>query len=77
MSRIIVAVSERKMAEEDLKNSLVELHRLTQHVQKVREEERVAIARELHDDLGQSLTAVKIDLGIIRQNISDKKTMQR
>ena len=77
MSRIIVAVSERKMAEEELKNSLVELHRLTQHVQKVREEERVAIARELHDDLGQSLTAVKIDLGIIRQNISDEKILQK
>jgi signal transduction histidine kinase/CheY-like chemotaxis protein len=77
ISRIIVAVSERKMAEEELKSSLVELHRLTQHVQKVREEERVAIARELHDDLGQSLTAVKIDLGIIRQNISDEKIMQK
>ncbi len=77
ISRIIVAVSERKMAEEELKNSLVELHRLTQHVQKVREEERVAIARELHDDLGQSLTAVKIDLGIIRQNISDEKMLQK
>ncbi len=77
ISRIIIAVNERKLAEEELKNSLVELHRLTQHVQKVREEERVAIARELHDDLGQSLTAVKIDLGIIRQNISDEKMMQK
>jgi len=77
ISRIIIAVSERKMAEEELKNSLEELHRLTQHVEKVREEERVAIARELHDDLGQSLTAVKIDLGIIRQNISDEKTVQK
>ncbi len=77
ISRIIIAVNERKLAEVELKNSLDELHKLTQHVEKVREEERVAIARELHDDLGQSLTAVKIDLGIIRQNTSDKKTVQR
>lgn len=77
ISRIIIAVNERKLVEEELKNSLGELHRLTQHVQKVREEERVAIARELHDDLGQSLTAVKIDLGIIRQNTSDEKTVQK
>jgi signal transduction histidine kinase/CheY-like chemotaxis protein len=77
ISRIIMAVNERKLAEVELKNSLEELHRLTQHVERVREEERVAIARELHDDLGQSLTAVKIDLGIIRQNTSDKKTVQQ
>ncbi len=77
ISRIIIAVGERKMAEEELKNSLEELHRLTQHVQKVKEEERVTIARELHDDLGQSLTAVKIDLGIVRQNTSDEKIVQK
>jgi signal transduction histidine kinase len=77
ISRIIIAVNERKLAEQELKNSLAELHKLTQHVQKVREEERVTIARELHDDLGQSLTAVKIDLGIIRQSTSDKKTVQQ
>lgn len=77
VSRIIVAVSERKIAEEELKNSMKELQKLTRHAEKVREEERVAIARELHDDLGQSLTAVKIDLGIIRQNISDEKIVQK
>ncbi|MCA1760269.1 MAG: sensor histidine kinase, partial [Bacteroidales bacterium] len=77
ISRIIIAVNERKLAEEELKNSLRELHKLTRHVQKVREEERVTIARELHDDLGQSLTAVKIDLGIIRQNSTDEKIVQK
>jgi two-component system sensor histidine kinase UhpB len=39
----------------------------------VREDERVAISRELHDDLGQALTAVKIDLGLIRQATSDSE----
>jgi signal transduction histidine kinase len=77
ISRIIIAVIERKLAEEELKDSMRELHKLTQYVQKVREEERVVIARELHDDLGQSLTAVKIDLGIIRQSTSDNITAQK
>jgi PAS domain S-box-containing protein len=63
----------RKLAEEELKDSLEQLHELSKHVEKVREEERVSIARELHDDLGQALTAVKIDLGIIRQGINDNE----
>jgi len=77
ISRIIVAVTERKQAEEELKNSLEQLHQLTKYIEKVREEERVAISRELHDDLGQALTAVKIDLGIIRQSVPDKEIEQR
>ena len=64
-------ITKRKMAEEELKNSLEQLHQLTNHTEKVRESERVAISRDLHDDLGQSLTAVKIDLGIINRQVID------
>ena len=64
-------ITKRKVVEDELKNSLEQLHSLTQYIEKVREDERVAISRELHDDLGQALTAVKIDLGIIKQNVSD------
>ncbi len=66
-----------KKSSEELKNSLDQLHQLTQHVEKVRENERVAISRELHDDLGQALTAVKIDLGIIKQKIQDENLILR
>lgn len=66
-----------KNSSEELKMSLDQLHQLTQHVEKVRENERVAISRELHDDLGQALTAVKIDLGIIKQKIQDKSLILR
>lgn len=38
------------------------LHKLTQHMEIVREEERVAISRDIHDEIGQSLTALKLDL---------------
>jgi len=68
-------ISEKKWAEEELKNSLNQLHKLTQYIEKVREEERLTISRELHDDLGQALTAIKIDLGIIKQNVSDKEVV--
>lgn len=64
-------ITYKKMAEEELKTSLDQLHKLTQYTEKIRENERLAISRELHDDLGQALTAVKIDLGLIRQKISD------
>ena len=65
-------ISERKKAEEDLKDTLEKLRKLSKHVDKVIEEERLAISRELHDDLGQSLTAVKMDLGSLKQFALDK-----
>jgi PAS domain S-box-containing protein len=65
----------RKKAEEELQNSLEQLHRLTKHIEKIREDERVAIARDLHDDLGQALTAVRIDLGIIKHLVSDAEVV--
>ena len=65
-------ITVRKKFEEELKSSLEQQHELTNYIEKVRENERVVISRELHDDLGQALTAVKIDLGTIRQIVSDK-----
>ena len=70
-------VTERKKAEDELKSSLEELQQLTKYSEQVRENERVAISRELHDDLGQALTAVKIDLGIIRQKVFDQDVVLR
>ncbi len=59
-----------KATADELKSSLTQLQQLSQYIEQVRENERIAISRELHDDLGQALTAVKIDLGIIKQKIS-------
>ncbi|RIJ47171.1 PAS domain S-box protein [Maribellus luteus] len=64
-------ITQRKKTEEELQKSLEQLHQLSKHVEQARENERLNIARELHDDLGQALTAVKIDLEIIKQNTSD------
>ncbi|MFI5293746.1 MAG: PAS domain S-box protein [Thermodesulfovibrionales bacterium] len=55
-------VTERKMFEEELQSSREQLRRLLAHHQSVREDERTRISREIHDELGQSLTALKMDL---------------
>ena len=53
---------EREQAEEKLRRSHDQLRALTGHLQFVREEERTRIAREVHDELGQALTGLKLDL---------------
>jgi len=63
-------ITEQKRAEEALKNSQFELRNFASHLQNVREEEKIAIAREIHDDLGQILVALKIELGLFKQKIS-------
>jgi len=63
-------VAERKRAEEHLRTSQENLRALAAHLQSVREEERTRIAREIHDHLGQALTAIKMDLTWIGNRLS-------
>ncbi len=63
-------ISERKRTEESL-------YKLNEHLQSIREEERANIAREIHDDLGQTLTALKMDLTWLKkQKQLDNKPLQ-
>ncbi|RKP45978.1 PAS domain S-box protein [Trinickia fusca] len=62
-------VTERMKADDDLKKSREALRKLSANLQNVREEEKTRIARELHDDLGQQLTALKIDLSSIELSL--------
>lgn len=55
-------ITERKLNEQRLRDSREQLRALTAHMEKVREEERTRIAREIHDELGQALTGLKMDL---------------
>jgi PAS domain S-box-containing protein len=63
-------ITERKRSEIALKNSKKELRKFAAHLQNVREEEKIGVAREIHDDLGQILAALKIDLGLFKKKIS-------
>lgn len=62
-------ISTRKQAEEELKNSREQLRNLSAHLQSVREKERMRIAREIHDELGQALTALKMELSWLNNKI--------
>ena len=65
-------ITERKEAEEELRKSREQLRALAAYLQSVREEERSRIARELHDEIGQALTGIKLVLErTIRQQSAD------
>ncbi|HEX8847505.1 MAG TPA: PAS domain S-box protein [Pyrinomonadaceae bacterium] len=64
-------VTERKQSEEKLLNSYEQLRALSAHLQSVREEERIRIAREIHDVLGQALTGLKMDVWWLVKKLSD------
>jgi len=68
----ILDVTDRRRADEALRESREELQRLSANIQHIREEEKTRIARELHDDLGQLLTAMKIDMGRFERTIEGK-----
>ncbi|MCK4799057.1 MAG: PAS domain S-box protein, partial [Spirochaetes bacterium] len=57
-----VDITERKKAEDDLRNSREQLKKLSANLQYIIEEERSKISREIHDELGQTLTALNMDL---------------
>jgi PAS domain S-box-containing protein len=64
-------VTERKRVEGKLRDLVGQLHALADRLQTVREEEKIGLAREIHDELGQALTAIKIDLGSIFRELGD------
>ncbi len=68
---IIRDITERKRAEEDLNESYQQIRRLTAYLQKVREDERAHIAREIHDELGQQLTVMKMDISWMKKKIKN------
>ena len=66
-------VDERKRAEEELKQSHEQLRNLSAHIESMREAERTSIAREFHDELGQSLTALNMDLAWLNKRMPEQQ----
>ncbi len=76
---LVKEIAERKRAEKEIRNSREQLRALAGHLQSVREEERTRIARGVHDELGQELTALKMELSLIERILSSEtlKVQQR
>jgi PAS domain S-box-containing protein len=62
-------ITERKRVQNQLAESEAQLRALTARLQRLREEERTRIAREIHDELGQMLTGLKMDLRWVEQRL--------
>jgi two-component system invasion response regulator UvrY len=63
-------ITERKQSEETLVRSESQLRLLSQRILEVQEEERARIARELHDQLGQELVALKIEAVVLKEELA-------
>jgi len=67
-------VTDRTLAAAELERSRAELRALAARIQTTREEERTRIAREIHDELGQTLTALKLDLAWVETKIPNTES---
>lgn len=63
-------VSERRIAERNLELSRRQMRALSARLENLREEERTRIAREIHDELGQMLTGLKMDLRWVEKQLT-------
>ena len=62
-------ITERKRLDTALNHSEEQLRKFASHLLNVREDEKTALAREIHDDLGQILVALKIDTGLLKNKV--------
>jgi PAS domain S-box-containing protein len=66
---MVTDITDRKRAEEELTASREQLRELSQHLESIGEEERTRLAREIHDEMGQLLTGLKIDVSWIARRL--------
>ena len=72
-------ITKRKPAEENLEKSRNQLRKLARKMQSVREDEQKRLSGEIHDELGQALTAMQIDLSMLKKKVpkSEKEQQDR
>ena len=76
MTAVLRDVSEHRKAEAQLRRANQQLRHLSASLQDVREQERSRIASELHDDLGQQLTGLKLDFSWLRNRLRDGRSVE-
>lgn len=75
---IMLNVTQSREAEAEIRRQRAQLAALTAHVESAKEQERLHLAREVHDDLGGNLTAIKIGLtGLLRRLPPDDADLQK
>lgn len=67
--------TDRVKAQEKIKETTEQLRMLTAHLQNIREEERKRIGMEIHDELGQQLTAIKMDVAWLERRMPEAETI--
>lgn len=70
-------ITERKRTEKELQDSYKEIRELASHLQNIREEERISMAREIHDELGQQMTVLKMDVAWLEKKLAASDTAAR
>ena len=68
---MLIDIGERKRMEQQLRETSSQLRALGQHLESIREEEQSRIAREIHDELGQTLTVLKLNVGWLSRHVPD------
>lgn len=71
---IMTNITQSKLEEEEIKRSRAQLAELSAHVETVKEKERTRIAREIHDDLGGNLTAIKMAVSLMKKRLPPDDT---
>jgi len=66
---VVLDTTQSKLNELEIRQAQQQLQELASHIQDAKEEERLRIAREIHDEIGSLLTAIKIDLSWLNQRL--------
>lgn len=74
---VVEEIRERVKAEQDLQRSREHLRNLSRHLLSTREEEQKRIARDIHDDLGQTLGAVKMEISWLKNRIPKEQVKEQ
>lgn len=75
---VITNITHTKQEELEIKRSHAQLAEFSAHIQVLKEQERTRIAREIHDDLGGNLTAIKMALALVKRRCnSDEASLEK